>query len=66
MGIKTNERNEYINQIIRPTGLIDPPVEIRPSKTQVDDLMHEARVIVKKGYRSISYYTYKKNGRRFN
>ena len=37
-----------IDQIIRPTGLIDPPVEIRPAKTQVDDLMHEAKEIVKK------------------
>ena len=42
-------KNEYIDQIIRPTGLIDPPVEIRPAKTQVDDLMHEASKIVKKG-----------------
>ena len=41
-------KNEFIDQIIRPTGLIDPPVEIRPAKTQVDDLMHEAKGIVKK------------------
>ena len=47
-------KNEYIDQIIRPTGLIDPPVEIRPSKTQVDDLMHESREIVKKGYRVLA------------
>ena len=47
-------KNEYIDQIIRPTGLIDPPVEIRPAKTQVDDLMHEAIEIVKKGYRVLA------------
>ena len=47
-------RNEYIDQIIRPTGLIDPPVEIRPAKTQVDDLMHECKEIVKKGYRVLA------------
>ena len=47
-------KNEYIDQIIRPTGLIDPPVEIRPAKTQVDDLMHEAKEIVKKGYRILA------------
>ena len=46
--------NKYIDQIIRPTGLIDPPVEIRPAKTQVDDLMHEAKEIVKKGYRILA------------
>ena len=43
-------KNEFIDQIIRPTGLIDPPVEIRPAKTQVDDLMHEAKEIVKKRF----------------
>ena len=46
--------NKYIDQIIRPTGLIDPPVEIRPAKTQVDDLMHEAKEIVKRGYRVLA------------
>ena len=46
--------SKYIDQIIRPTGLIDPPVEIRPAKTQVDDLMHEAKEIVKKGYRVLA------------
>ncbi len=38
-------------QVVRPTGLIDPPVEIRPTKTQVDDLMHECREVVKQGGR---------------
>ena len=32
-----------MEQIIRPTGLIDPPVEIRPVKGQIDDLLHEIR-----------------------
>ena len=47
-------KNKYIDQIIRPTGLIDPPVEIRPAKTQVDDLMHEAANVVEKGYRVLA------------
>ena len=47
-------RNQFIDQIIRPTGLIDPPVEIRPAKTQVDDLMHKSKEIVKKGYRVLA------------
>ncbi len=36
----------FAEQIVRPTGLIDPPVEIRPTATQVDNLMHEARQII--------------------
>ena len=46
--------NKHIDQIIRPTGLIDPPVEIRPAKTQVDDLMHEAAKVIEKGYRVLA------------
>ncbi len=42
---------EYVEQIIRPTGLIDPECEIRPVETQVDDLMSECRIEVAKGYR---------------
>ena len=34
---------EFVEQVIRPTGLIDPPVEIRPIKGQVDDLLAEIR-----------------------
>ncbi len=44
-------QNKYIDQVIRPTGLIDPPVEIRPAKTQVDDLFHESNKVIGKGYR---------------
>ena len=36
----------FVEQVIRPTGLIDPPVEIRPAKTQVDDLIDEVRQVV--------------------
>ncbi|MDB9744478.1 excinuclease ABC subunit UvrB [Pelagibacteraceae bacterium] len=46
--------NKHIDQIIRPTGLIDPPVEIRPAKTQVDDLMDEAAQVIGKGYRVLA------------
>ncbi len=38
-------------QVVRPTGLIDPPVEIRPTSNQVDDLMHEAQEVIKQGGR---------------
>jgi excinuclease ABC subunit B len=37
----------FAEQIVRPTGLVDPMVEIRPTENQVDDLMHECREVVK-------------------
>ena len=40
-----------VEQIIRPTGLIDPEVEVRPVKGQIDDLLHEIRERAKKGER---------------
>src|SRR5438105_769695 len=40
-----------VEQIIRPTGLVDPEVEVRPVKGQVDDLLHEIRLREKKGER---------------
>ncbi len=43
----------FAEQVIRPTGLIDPPVEIRPAKAQVDDLLDEVRQVSKKGYRTL-------------
>lgn len=33
---------EVVEQLIHPTGLLDPEVDIRPIKTQVDDIIHEA------------------------
>ena len=43
----------FVEQVIRPTGLIDPPVEVRPARTQVDDLVGEVRAVAQKGYRSL-------------
>ncbi len=43
----------FTEQVIRPTGLIDPPVDIRPARTQVDDLVGEVRQVAQKGYRSL-------------
>ncbi|MEM7651480.1 MAG: excinuclease ABC subunit UvrB [Pseudomonadota bacterium] len=42
---------EFVEQVVRPTGLIDPPVEIRPTENQVDDLMHEAKEVIEQGGR---------------
>ena len=46
-------RGVFVEQVIRPTGLIDPPVEIRPARTQVDDLVGEVRQVALNGYRSL-------------
>ncbi len=43
----------FVEQVIRPTGLIDPPVEIRPIESQVDDLVFECKLTAKNGYRSL-------------
>lgn len=40
-----------IEQVVRPTGLLDPPIEIRPSTNQIDDLLNEIDLRVKKGDR---------------
>lgn len=42
---------EYVEQIIRPTGLLDPIVEVRDASNQVEDLLSEAREVIKKGDR---------------
>jgi len=43
----------FSEQVIRPTGLVDPPVEIKPVEDQVDDLIHEAKLTAQKGYRTL-------------
>lgn len=44
-------KGKFVEQVIRPTGLIDPPVEVRPAKNQVDDLMHQCKKTIEKNYR---------------
>ncbi len=43
----------FAEQVIRPTGLIDPVVEVRSAKSQVDDLLDEVRQVSQKGYRTL-------------
>src|SRR5262249_52187809 len=43
----------FAEQVIRPTGLIDPPVDVRPARTQVDDLVGEVRQVARAGYRAL-------------
>lgn len=42
-----------VDQVIRPTGLLDPPIEVRPSRNQIDDLMSEIRQRAKAGERTL-------------
>ncbi|AGA64817.1 Excinuclease ABC subunit B [Liberibacter crescens BT-1] len=46
-------QHRFIEQVIRPTGLVDPPVEIRPARNQVDDILYETQKTTAKGYRSL-------------
>ncbi|HAQ69760.1 MAG TPA: excinuclease ABC subunit B, partial [Flavobacteriales bacterium] len=38
----------YVEQVIRPTGLLDPTIEVRPSANQIDDLLEEIRIRIEK------------------
>jgi len=44
---------KFTEQVIRPTGLCDPEIQIRPAKNQVDDLLAECKEVIKKNYRSL-------------
>ncbi|MZP54631.1 MAG: excinuclease ABC subunit UvrB, partial [Bacteroidales bacterium] len=43
----------FVDQVIRPTGLLDPPIEVRPSLNQIDDLMKEIRDRAQSGERTL-------------
>ena len=43
----------FVEQVIRPTGLIDPPIEIKPVEDQVEDLIQEAKKVAAAGYRTL-------------
>jgi excinuclease ABC subunit B len=43
----------FVDQVIRPTGLLDPPIEVRPSQNQIDNLMDEIRERAKSGERTL-------------
>jgi excinuclease ABC subunit B len=50
---RAHQGAHVVEQIVRPTGLIDPPIEVRPARTQVDDLLHEIRLTTEKGMRTL-------------
>jgi excinuclease ABC subunit B len=53
----------FVEQVIRPTGLVDPPVEIRPARSQVDDLLGEVREVGAAGYRTPRHHADQAHGR---
>ncbi|MDT0675970.1 excinuclease ABC subunit UvrB [Autumnicola musiva] len=46
-----NSEGVYVEQVIRPTGLLDPVIEVRPSKNQIDDLIEQIQVRIEKDER---------------
>jgi excinuclease ABC subunit B len=50
---ETSRSTQVVEQVIRPTGLLDPEIEVRPTKNQVDDLMDEIKRVVDKGQRAL-------------
>src|SRR5690554_1387642 len=48
---ETERSDQVVEQVVRPTGLVDPLVEVRPAATQVDDLLGEIHQTVKRGER---------------
>jgi len=47
----THSEGRIAEQVVRPTGLLDPEIEVRSARTQVDDLLHEIRRVVAAGWR---------------
>ncbi len=50
---EVSRSSRVVEQIVRPTGLLDPAVEIRPTKGQIDDLLHEIRLRTEKRQRTL-------------
>jgi excinuclease ABC subunit B len=49
----SRSNGRIVEQIVRPTGLLDPAIEVKPARTQVDDLLAEIRKVVAKGWRAL-------------
>ena len=48
-----SKASQIVEQVIRPTGLLDPPVTVKPSEGQIDDLVSEINLITEKGERTL-------------
>ena len=47
------ESSKVVEQIVRPTGIVDPDIEVRPTANQIDDLMNEIRITTAAGNRTL-------------
>lgn len=61
-----SSKKNIVEQIIRPTGLVDPPVEVRPTEHQIDDLLEEIRKTIEKGERVLITTLTKKSAEKLN
>ena len=59
-------KKNIVEQIIRPTGLVDPPVEVRPTEHQIDDLLEEIRKTFEKKERVLITTLTKKSAEKLN
>ena len=62
----SHAKDEIVEQLIRPTGITEPKIAIRPTKNQIDDLMEEIKKCTEKNQKGFSYDINKKDGRRIN
>ena len=60
--MELNKLKVFDEQLVRPTGLVDIKVLVRPTKDQVDDLIFEAKNEIKKANESFSYHAQKNGG----
>ena len=51
---ETDNASQIVEQIIRPTGLLDPEITVRPVEGQIDDLLSEVKLMAQKGYRTLA------------
>lgn len=51
---ETDNASQVVEQIIRPTGLLDPEITVRPVDGQIDDLLSEVKLMAQKGYRTLA------------
>ena len=56
-------QGEFVEQVIRPTGLVDPQVVVKPTKGQIDDLMHEIRLRTERGRAGPGHHADQEDGR---
>jgi len=60
------KKTDFVEQIVRPTGLVDPPVEVRPTEHQIDDLLEEIQKVLGRNERVLITTLTKKSAEKLN